>query len=267
LFIVLSLTGISGQTTGKNGSKSKPFAAGEVLTYEGKLSKIINGMAVADLIFSVTNSPSGNNFLIRSEAKSKGSLVKLLRFSFLQNLESTIDNENFRILKTLKHDQQKDRVRDSEAVFDYKEKKVTFVERDPKEPNRPPRKFASSIPNNTHDLVSGIYALRLLPLAVGKTFELTVSDSGLIYKVPVRVTARELQKTAIGKIICFRLEPDIFGPNRMIEDKGHMIIWITDDAKRIPVRSQISVSLGKLELKLKSASEVGANLSMRAPAK
>ena len=119
---------------------------------------------------------------------------------------------------------------------------------------KPPRKIASAIPDQTHDIISGIYEIRLLPLAVGKTFDLTVSDSGLVYQVPVKVTARERQKTALGKVWCFRVEPQVFGPGRMIEKEGSMIIWITDDARRIPVRAQINASIGRIEIKLKSAS-------------
>jgi hypothetical protein len=94
----------------------------------------------------------------------------------------------------------------------------------------------------------------MMPLAVGKKFEVTVSDTGLVYKVPVRVTAREQQKTVLGKVWCFRVEPDVFGPGRMIEDKGKMTIWVTDDAKRIPVRSRIDTTFGRVEVKLKSMS-------------
>jgi len=230
--------------------KTKPFTVGEVLTYEGKVSKIIQGIAVADLTFTFTNAPNNVDFLIQTEARSKGSLLRLFRYSFFQQYQSTVDSRNFRILKTLKHDEQKERVRDSEAIFDYEGKQVTFVEANPKEPMRPPRKIASEISGTVHDMVSGIYALRMLPLAVGKVFEITVSDSGLVYKVPIRVTRREIQKTAIGKVMCFRVEPEVFGNNRLIEQEGSMIIWITDDARRLPVRSRIKSNIGKIEVKL-----------------
>jgi len=236
-------------------AQTKPFNIGETLTYEGKFSKIIQGIAVADLTFSLTKAPDDDNYLIKTEAKSKGSLLKLFRFSFLQNYRSTVDSRNFRVLKTEKNDVQKERVRLSEAVFDYEEKQVTFSETNPKEPMRAPRKIASEIRGDVHDMVSGIYALRLLPLAVGKVFELTISDSGLVYKVPVRVTARESQRTVLGKVMCFRVEPEVFGNNRLIEQDGSMIIWITDDTRRIPVRSQIKSNIGKIEVKLKQASK------------
>lgn len=257
-FVLLAAVcfGVSAQTTVKTTSKQKSLTIGEVLVYEGKFSKIIQGIAVADLTFTLTNSPNSDNYLVKSEAKSKGSLLKLFRYSFYQQIESTIDNEKFRILKTVKRDEQKERVRDSEAVFDYGEKQVTFIETDPKEPMRPPRKIASDISDEMHDMVSGIYAMRLLPLEVGKTFELTISDSGLVYRVPLRVTKRELQKTVVGKVMCFRVEPEVFGTNRLIEQKGSMIIWITDDARRLPVRSQIKSEYGKIEVKLKQVNYI-----------
>lgn len=236
----------------ENTKQQLPFKPGETLIYEGKLSKIVQGIAVADLSFTFTNAPDSDDYLVKSYARSKGSLVKLFRYSFFQEYESYIDNEFFRILKTVRHDEQKDRVRDSIAIFDYKENQVTFTEVNPKEPMRAPRKIASEIKGETHDIVSGAYALRIYPLAVGKVFELMISDSGLIYKIPVRVTAREKQKTILGKVMCFRVEPEVFGANRLIDQEGSMIIWITDDARRIPVRAKISTDPGKLEVKLKS---------------
>lgn len=229
-----------------------PFSAGETLTYEAKVSRIIKGIAVADLSFTVMAVPGSDNLVIRSEARSKGTLVKIFGFSFLQQFESTIDGTGLHILKTVKHDVQKERVRDSEAVFDYGEKRVTFIETDPNDTSRPPRKIASTIDDATYDIVSGVYALRNMPLTVGKTIEMMISDSGLAYTVPVKVTAREQQKTIFGKVWCFKLEPDIFGQGRLIEREGKMTIWLTDDARRLPVRSQINTEYGRVEVKLKT---------------
>jgi hypothetical protein len=231
---------------------SLPFTAGEVLTYEGKLSKFISGISVAELTFSLTDGADPNKLLVNAEAKSKGTLLWLLRFSFLQQIDSTMDRDELFVLATEKHDVQKSRVRNSRADFDYSEKRVTYVESDPNEPMRPPRTIASEISGETYDLVSGIYKLRTLPLEVGKTFELSISDSGLVYQVPVKVTGREEIRTDIGRVSCFVVEPQVFGPGRLIETDGSMVIWITDDARRIPVRSQVKASIGKLDIRIKS---------------
>lgn len=236
------------------GPGSRPFEVGEVLTYEGKVSKIIQGISVADLKFAVEKAADSDNFLIKTEAVSKGTLLKLFRFSFLQQYESLIDREAFRILKTTKHDVQKERVRNGLAAFDYEDKRVNYTETDPKDPNRPPRRIASALEGPVHDMISGIYAIRSMPLAVGRSFEMRISDSGLVYTIPVRVTAREQQKSAIGRRWCYRVEPLIFGHDRLIEQKGGMIIWFTDDERRIPVRSRIDTEFGRIEVRLRSVS-------------
>ncbi len=241
---------------------SQPFAAtpperagrvfhGETIVYEGKLDKFID-ISVAELTFRSTAAYGSNDLIIDAHAVSKGTLLRLFRYSFLQKYESTVDLSSFRIMRTTKHDVQKDRVRDGEAVFDYSERRVAYVETDPKDMMRPPRRIASEIGDPVHDMISAIYAVRLMPLALGKKMEFTVSDSGLIYKVPVTVVARQRQKTKIGKVWCFLVEPDIFGPGKLIEQKGKMKIWMTEDPRHVPVRAEIDTQFGKIEIKLKS---------------
>lgn len=245
--------GANGVAATKPAAASLPFETGETLTYEGKLNKIIRGISVAELTFTVGETTEGNDFIINAEARSKGTLLKLFRFSFLQKIDTTIERDGFYAQKTVKLDVQKDRVRNSEALFDYTERRVTYVETDPKEPMRPPRRIASDLESEAHDLVSAIYSLRLRPMKVGDAFMVPVSDSGLVYYVPVRVTGREQQKTIFGKVWCFKVEPQVFGPERMIEREGSMEIWITDDARRIPVRSRVKSNFGTIEIRLREA--------------
>ena len=240
---------------GKSKAPVRPFKVGETLNYEGKLSKFIT-TSVADLTMTVGPASQNADYVIKASAKSKGTLLSLFRFSFLYEFSSNVDGDQFRIERTERKATEKDRLRSGEADFDYAEKRVTYVEVDPKEPMKAPRRIASGIEEQTQDVVSGVYALRLLPLVVGRQFDLTVSDSGLVYQVPVRVTGRELQRTIFGKVWCFKVEPDIFGHDRMIENEGKMTIWITDDARRVPVRSVINSSIGKVDIRLKSATNL-----------
>ncbi len=248
-FVSLVLFGVS--SFAQTAPKYSSYNAGESLTYEAKFSKIIRGIAIADLNFTVERAKDGRDYLIKSDATTKGSLLKLFNKKFVQKYESTVDGANFSIKRTVKRDEQGDRVRESEALFDYAERKVIYIETDPNDAARVPRQIASPIKTETQDLVTAIYTLRRLPLEVGKTFELNVSDSGLVYKIPVRVVAREQQKSILGRVWCFRVVPEIFGETRLIDQKGDMTIWITDDARRLPVRSQINLNIGRFEVKLK----------------
>jgi hypothetical protein len=233
-------------------SRDLPFEPGETLVYEARASKFISS-DVADLTFTVGDNSKPGTIEISADAKSKGTLLKLARYSFLYQFTSFIDTASWRIVSTERQTTEKERRRTGEANFDYKEKRVTYVETDPANPMRPPRKIASGIEDDTQDVVSGIYSLRLIPLSVGKRFEVTVSDTGLVYQVPVVVVAREQQKTMLGKVWCYRLEPEVFGPGRMIESKGKLTIWITDDAKRLPVRAHIN-TVYEVDVRLKTIS-------------
>src|SRR3954468_14925906 len=88
LLTLLSISMIA-QSDGGAIPKSTPFLDGETLSYEGKISKIIRGIAVADLTLTLAKTPDGEDFLVKAEARSKGSLLKLFRFSFVQEMQSS----------------------------------------------------------------------------------------------------------------------------------------------------------------------------------
>jgi hypothetical protein len=239
-------------------SAVEPYKIGETLTYEVKYSRLLlRGLDVADLTFSVVedkqNAP--NKIQFKAEAVSKGGLLNLVSYSFLQKFDSIVQTDDFRILQTVRYDEQDKRIRNSEAHFNYAAQKLTYREVDPKNPMSPPRMISSPLETSVQDIVSAVYYLRRQPLAVGKQFSFSVrlSDSGVVYDVPVKVTARQQIKTVLGKFWTFRLEPEVFGDRRPLAGDGKMIVWVTDDARHLPVRAQIQANIGKIEIKLRGA--------------
>lgn len=263
LFVLLAFFVYASNASAQANQRNMPYKEGESLTYEGKLKKIGFAFSVAELNFTVAKIPQTKYFLIKSEARSKGTLpriAKMFNFEFFQLYKSTVDAENLQILETTKRDEQGDRVRDSRADFNYSNRKVTYVETDPKDSARPPRIVASTIGADTQDIISAIYRLRGMPLAVGETFVMKISDSGLVYDVPVRVAARERKKSILGKKWCFRIEPEIFGDGRFIEQKGSLVLWITDDENRVPIRAEIETKIGDITIKLEKIKTKDLNL-------
>jgi hypothetical protein len=228
-----------------------PFSMGEKLTYEGKISKFVS-ITIGDLSFEVADA-AGDKLQFKADARSRGTMLKLFRYSFSQQIDTLADAHDLHAINDRKHDEQKQRIRDSVTTFDYDRKMVTWVETNPNEPTRPARTIASDLDGPTHNIISGIYFLRTLPYSLGYRTIINVSDSGLVYKIPVRVVAREMQKTVLGKLWCWRVEPELFGPHRFFEQKGKMEIWITDDARKIPVRARVNAEVGKVDIKLKEA--------------
>jgi hypothetical protein len=81
--------------------------------------------------------------------------------------------------------------------------------------------------------------------------ELAVSDSGQVYKIPIRVIERKRLKTVLGRVNTIRLDVELFGPRGMIENEGQFSIWFTEDARRVPVSARVKNEFGTFDIKLK----------------
>jgi hypothetical protein len=60
-------------------------------------------------------------------------------------------------------------------------------------------------------------------------------------------------KSVLGKVSVMRVEVDLFGPGRPIEEgKGKMSIWVTNDERRVPIKARLSHDMGQLDITLRS---------------
>ena len=59
-------------------------------------------------------------------------------------------------------------------------------------------------------------------------------------------------RTVLGRVDVLRVNPELFGPDRLIDaEKGEFAIWITDDARHIPVAGRVKTDYGTFDIKLK----------------
>ncbi|MFS8084791.1 MAG: DUF3108 domain-containing protein [Acidobacteriota bacterium] len=239
------------------GASSPPFTKGEELVYHAEFNRaLLRGVDVGEFRFSSKPAPVkpggvSEPFQLVADVVSKGFFTKLAGFRFHQHVESAVNLERFSALKTNKLDEQGKRVRISEAIFDYESRKVTWTERDPNQ-NQPPKITALDLMEPFQDVLSMIYFLRTQHLEVGKSFEIPVTDSGRMFRLSVAVMERKRINTVLGRVHAVRIEPAIFGEDRMIRSNGKLSIWITDDSRHLPVWAQVKLNLGTVDIKLKS---------------
>src|SRR4030095_3182634 len=200
LFLVAGSSAGLAQSNGDRAAATCPFAVGESLSFEGKINKFAVSVTIGDMTLDVAGISDDGRVQLKADARSRGTMLKLFRYSFLQQIDAIANARDLRSISTKKHDVQKQKVRDSVATFDYPDRTVTWIETNPNEPMRPPRTIASDLDGPTYDIVSALYFIRTLPLSVGYSTAFNVSDSGLVYRIPVRVAARERQKTIFGDV-------------------------------------------------------------------
>lgn len=259
-FACLFLAGaVQSRAQQASGIASLPFAKGEELFYQAEFKRaLLRGVDVGEFRFSAKSVQAKSNgasdpLLLVADVVSKGFFTRLAGFRFHQHVESTVDPDRFSALKTDKLDEQGKRVRVSEAVFDYEKRQVTWTERDPKQ-NQPPKVTSLDLTEPIQDVLSMIYFLRTRNLEVGKSFEIPVIDSGRLFRLTIAVKERKRINTVLGRVHAVRVEPAIFGEDRMIRSDGKLSIWITDDSRHLPVWAQVKLNLGTVDIKLKRVS-------------
>ncbi|MCU1266882.1 MAG: hypothetical protein JWM21_3200 [Acidobacteria bacterium] len=246
----------------------RPFAAGEELIFKAEVSRaLLKKIDVATFKFRVEQAPTQSNahsspgissapYVLKftGDVASEGFFTSLFNLRFHQHVESTVDPDSLAVVKTVKLDEQGKRVRTSEATFDQTKGKVVWTERDPNNPARPERTISSDFNGTVQDVVSAIYYLRTQKLELGQSFEVLISDSGRVYKVPVRVVEKKQMKTVVGRVTAVRVEPELFGEGSMVKTKGRFSIWLTEDQRHLPVSAQLKGEFGTFDITLKKVS-------------
>jgi len=240
---------------------TRHFELGEELHFEAEFSRaLLRNLDVADLKFRATRTPLSGDLqqtkpyalTFSAEIASKGFFARLFNLKFRERVESTVEPVSFTVQRTTILDEQGKRVRTTESTFDRSQGKMTWTSRDPNNPSAEPRHAIADFSGQLQDVLSAIYFIRTQPLELGKSFEVFIGDGGRVYKIPVKVVEKKRMKTILGRVNVLRVNPELFGPDRLIdEEKGEFSMWITDDARHIPVGGRIKTDYGTFDIKLK----------------
>jgi len=241
---------------------TRRFELGEELHFEAEFSRaLLRKIDVADLKFRATRAPLNTNdpktsksyaLVLNADVTSKGFFARLFNLKFREQVESTVEPATFTIQKTTILDETGKRVRTTETTFDRSKGVMTWTSRDPNNPDSEPRHAVADFTGQLQDVLSAIYFIRTQPLEVGKTFDVYIGDGGRVYTTPVKVVEKKRMKTILGRVDVLHVQPELFGKDRLIDDeKGEFSIWITDDARHIPVGGRVKTDYGTFEIKLK----------------
>src|SRR5579859_5449626 len=129
------------------------------------------------------------------------------------------------------------RQRETTVHFDPERRKASYLERDllthavvlAKE---------TDIPPCVHDVIGGLLFLRTLNLEPGHSLQVPVSDGKKSVSAKIEAQQREQIKVPAGTFKTIRYEAFLFN-NVLYRRDGHLYVWLSDDARRLPVRLQV----------------------------
>ncbi|HJU04997.1 MAG TPA: DUF3108 domain-containing protein [Nitrospiraceae bacterium] len=244
LFLSWAPSAFSDFTPRDPDAPSRPFIPGERLTYTLSWLNIKAGTAVMGV--SEAAPIDGRPALrLLTTAKSTRAISKL--YPIDNRVESLIDAETlspYRMMFQRREGKQKN---DFDVTFRHHDGTVVDIKDGVAETRQ--------IPSETHDLVSCLYYVRSLPsVEPGSTFSLNLHHDKKNYHVEVRVEGMERVKAPWGEVEAIRVLV-IMPFQGIFLNEGNIRVWLTHDARRIPLMMKAKVIIGSVVARLTEAAE------------
>jgi hypothetical protein len=219
--------------------------AGEFLTTKSeKLSYLISLMGVP--VGSVELEARNENGEVRITLKTKSNAALSSIYPVDDVMETRHIGGNFIITK----------IRQQEGTFNsdigftifLRDKRVFWVDRIRN------RISNETIPNSdVLDTLSSFYYLRNRPLQIGSTEILHIYDGDIYAPVPIEILRQEEIRLRNLKKVDSLVLRHVKQEGGIFRRTGDMMIWLTNDENKVPVKVETSTPLGKVTVELVSA--------------
>jgi len=225
------------------------FGYGERLQYDVGYKFITAGTAV----FSIGNSPvqkAGRPcYDIRFEVNSLSSLDFL--YKVRDRYRTYVDVDGIFPWAFQQSIREGGFSKDFTAVFDHVSKTAKTTE------------GTFSIPQYVHDIVSAFYYVRSVDLRsykAGQILYLQNYFDRATHDLAVKVHGRQQVKVDAGTFNCIVVEP-VIKSGSLFTYEGKLLLWLSDDDRRIPVKVSTKIAIGSIDAKLTSYSGLRGPLS------
>jgi hypothetical protein len=187
----------------------------------------------AKLNWAKASQPSHAGWQMNLHLESAGLVSKLYKVNddYMAELNRDLCVQN---THTLAHEGS--RQRDTVVHFDSGAKKASYLERDLT--SHAVLSLETDIPACVHDVIGGLFFLRMQNFEPGHSVEVPVSDGKKSILARIEAQEREQIKVPAGTFKTIRCEAFLFN-GKLYRRPGHLYVWFTDDARKLPVRIQV----------------------------
>jgi hypothetical protein len=240
--------------------KQNAFKPGEKLTFEINYGFVTAGEAVMEIDKNYQNINGRKCYDIRFNVNSTSSFDWV--YKVRDFYRTYVDAEGLFPWRFEQHIKEGNYQRDFEAIFDQQNLKVkTFTgEKDPK-------KFEGEydIPAYTQDAMSAFYFSRTLDykkMKEGDKILLQNFYKDQTYPLEVRYLGKETIEVPAGEFRCIKVEP-LVQEGGLFKSEGSIVVWMTDDERRMPVKVKTKVIIGSIDADLSEYSGLAGPLNSK----
>jgi len=209
------------------------FDKGEKLVFTLSWLKVVGGTAE----MTVSPLPASNKIRFESIAQSNAFFSRIFRVR--DEIESIVDRNDFSTV--LFHKKLDERGKKKEEVTVIDEQRGIAVRKG----------VETKVPKPIFDPLSTIYYLRTVDLSPGKTHTFATLADGKLYSIEATVLQRETVQTEAGTFQTVLVEPKMRHGGIFRDENTRLLIWYTDDERRLPVRIRSTIAAGSITATLK----------------
>ena len=240
VFVAFLSTPAFGAGTGTV-EKKIPFYPGERLTFQVSWLSIPAGEAVLEILpFETINGVSSFHFLMTARTYEAIDFIYKIR----DRMDSYADEDMTRSLLYKQHRDGK-RKKAVTVRFDWEKKEAQYANYEEKNPPVP-------IQPGSFDPLSVFYSFRLMPLKEATELQAHVTDGKKCVLGKAKVIKRETIQVRGVSYDTFLVEPDLEHIGGVFEKSKNakLLVWVTADEARIPVKVKSEVIVGSFVAEL-----------------
>jgi hypothetical protein len=219
------------------------FLPGESLTFSVEYFGIAAGIATLDV---ATGEAINGRPVLHLVATARTHPAFEWIFKVRDRIESFFDAQGLFSWRYEKHLREGSYSNDSVLLYDQPGRKVIKDE----------GRTVVPAPAWAQDVLSEFYFFRTQAFQVGDSVNIpVVADDGKTYEVLVSVLRRETVTGPAGTFACLVVSPALKFEG-LFQQKGKILIWVTDDAHRVPVLIKSQIVIGTIDVVLRNATVV-----------
>ena len=213
-----------------------PFGVGERMVFSIDYGPVNAGEGVLE-IAGLVEAAGDTCYRVESTARSNRFFSKFYRVR--DKVVSYVDRDQLFSRYFMKRLREGTYEKTVEIEFDHAAGKAVYHDG---------REF--DVPAGVHDVLSAFYFVRTLDLAVGKDVFFSAHSSRKTYDMRVIVHRQEAVETDLGTFDCFVIQPVMEGEG-LFKHEGDLMIYLTADARRIPVLMRTKLPVGSIDANLR----------------
>jgi hypothetical protein len=225
--------------------RAVPFKIGETLTYDVSWSSYLTAGTAVATVKEKKPSLNSSAYYIVAEGRPTPLVGKL--YSLYYKMDTLLDTYTLLPQRGSVYTEEGSKHRFKVTNFDHAAHKVFF---EYQSAGKVTDNF--TVPLYVQDALSAIYVLRSVPVKAGDRMTMPVTDNGSNYKVQVDVAPSERLKTPFGEANAWKLRLGIVDAGGKPQGRN-VAMWISDDARRLPMKLQAELPIGTFNLNLREA--------------